>query len=107
MTLRTLGCLVSDGKPWLLCVGAGCSLPAFPSWEELAISLARQVDTIPNDLANMISRSMTSECSRVITSFMECHNTATLAVVKLSNDEQHPDYSTARLSIQLPFVVKL
>lgn len=54
-----------------------------------------------------ISRSMTSECSRVITSFMECHNTATLAVVKLSNDEQHPDYSTARLSIQLPFVVKL
>ena len=48
-----------------------------------------------------------SERSTEITSFMECHNTATPVVVKLSNDEQHPDYSTARLRVQLPFVVKL
>ena len=53
-TLRTLGCLVSDGKPWSLCVGAGCSLPAFPSWENLAINLAHQVDEMSNDFSTTI-----------------------------------------------------
>lgn len=60
-TLRTLGCLVSDGKPWSLCVGAGCSLPAFPSWENLAISLACQIDAVPNDLATIIKSKLSPD----------------------------------------------
>ena len=61
LTLRTLGCLVSDGKPWSLCIGAGCSLPSFPSWENLAINLARQVDIVPNDLATIIKSKLSSD----------------------------------------------
>lgn len=54
-----------------------------------------------------VAGSVMAQTRRTTTSFMECHHAATPAVVKLSNDEQHPDYSTARLNVQLPFIVRL
>ena len=39
--------------------------------------------------------------------FLYCHNMAEPRVIKLSHDEQHPDYSALRFKNQLPFVVKL
>lgn len=54
-----------------------------------------------------VTGSVMAQTTRTTTSFLECHHAATPAVVKLSNDEQHPDCSTARLGVQLPFVVKL
>lgn len=53
-----------------------------------------------------VASSVMAQTRRTTTSFMECHHAATPAVVKLSNDEQHPDYSTARLNVQLPFIVR-
>lgn len=40
-------------------------------------------------------------------SFLQCHNMAEPEVIKLSHDEQHPDYMMMRLQKQLPFVVRL
>lgn len=42
-----------------------------------------------------------------VISFLQCHNMADLRVIKLSNDEQHPEYQAMRLQHQLPFVVKI
>lgn len=39
--------------------------------------------------------------------FLECHNIAESAVIRLSRDEQHPDYYAKRLDNQLPFVVRV
>lgn len=35
--------LVISGKPWSLCIGAGCSWPIFPSWNDLAKRLAKRL----------------------------------------------------------------
>jgi hypothetical protein len=51
------------------------------------------------------SRSVMSKSTNITISFVECHNVADPMVVKLSNDEQHPDYSTGRFANQLPFVL--
>ena len=42
-----------------------------------------------------------------VVSFLQCHNLAEPKVIRLSNNEQHPDYMTMRLPNQLPFVVKV
>ena len=39
--------------------------------------------------------------------FLECHNIAEPIVIRLSRDEQHPEYETKRLANQLPFVVRI
>lgn len=41
--------LVISGKPWSLCIGAGCSWPIFPSWYDLAASLAKRFGATDND----------------------------------------------------------
>lgn len=46
--------LVISGKPWSLCIGAGCSWPIFPTWNNLAISLARRIETLPDDLVELM-----------------------------------------------------
>lgn len=51
------------------------------------------------------SHSLMSRSTKIIASFIECHNIADPMVVKLSNEEQHPDYSTGRYANQLPFVL--
>lgn len=42
-----------------------------------------------------------------VVSFLQCHNMAEPNVIKLSNDEQHPEYLATRSNAQLPFVVKI
>lgn len=42
-----------------------------------------------------------------VVSFLQCHYMAEPNVIKLSNDEQHPDYMALRVKEQLPFVVKI
>lgn len=51
------------------------------------------------------TRSVMPRYDKITASFVECHNLADPMVVKLSNDEQHPDYNTGRLANQLPFVL--
>lgn len=42
-----------------------------------------------------------------VVSFIQCHNMAEPNVIKLSNDEQHPEYWAPRSRTQLPFVVRI
>ena len=50
--------LVAPDKGWSLCVGAGCSFPLFPSWEEFAMSVARKCigqPQVPDQIKDIFS----------------------------------------------------
>lgn len=42
LNLNKISQLVEPETNWALCIGAGCSLPIFPNWKELSISLAKR-----------------------------------------------------------------
>lgn len=46
--------LVISGKPWSLCIGAGCSWPIFPSWYDLAINLAKRLDKTTDSICSLL-----------------------------------------------------
>lgn len=47
--------LVISGKPWSLCIGAGCSWPMFPSWYDLAARLAKQIGGTSDEICELLA----------------------------------------------------
>ena len=56
LTLDKLDLLVPEGKTWSICVGAGCSLPIFPTWGELAQAILQSTCGVTKKMACTISQ---------------------------------------------------
>lgn len=56
LTLDKLDLLVPEGKTWSICLGAGCSLPIFPTWGDLAQEILQSTCAISKKMASTISQ---------------------------------------------------